>query len=53
MYFYNCVYYVHTEPIQESIIDSEAKYSRSIGSTESGPIDVEIPQFSGRDGPIR
>ena len=38
------------EPIQITIINSEARYSRS---TESGPIDVDIPQCSDRDEPIR
>ena len=47
------LFYVHTEPIVVTPIDIEAKYSRSIGSTESGPIEVDIPEFSDTDGPIR
>ena len=55
VYVEYCIYffYVHIGPIQTTNIDSEARYSGSIGSTESGPIDVDIPEFSGRDGPIR
>ena len=44
---------IHTEPTVLSEIDDEASYSRSIGSPESGPIDVDIPQFSDDDGEIR
>ena len=50
---FTSLFYVHTEPIIVTPIDSGAEYSRTIESTESGPIEVDIPQFSDTDGPIR
>jgi len=52
---FNCYicFHIHTEPILVAYNDCKASYSRAIGSTESDPIDVDIPEFSDDNGEIR